>query len=29
VPLAKFLVSPEAGWVTAQKIFINSGFLTR
>jgi NAD(P)-dependent dehydrogenase (short-subunit alcohol dehydrogenase family) len=29
VPLAKFLVSPEAGWVTAQTIFINGGFLTR
>ena len=29
VPLAKFLVSPEAGWVTAQTIFINRGFLTR
>jgi hypothetical protein len=28
VPLAKFLVSPEAGWVTAQTIFINGGFLT-
>jgi NAD(P)-dependent dehydrogenase (short-subunit alcohol dehydrogenase family) len=29
VPLAKFLVSPEASWVTAQTIFINGGFLTR
>jgi NAD(P)-dependent dehydrogenase (short-subunit alcohol dehydrogenase family) len=29
VPLAKFLVSPEANWVTAQTIFINGGFLTR
>src|SRR5919198_2379136 len=29
VPLANFLVSPEAGWVTAQTIFINGGFLTR
>src|SRR5919198_5727119 len=29
VPLAKFLVTPEAGWVTAQTIFINGGFLTR
>jgi NAD(P)-dependent dehydrogenase (short-subunit alcohol dehydrogenase family) len=29
VPLVKFLVSPEAGWVTAQTIFINGGFLTR
>jgi NAD(P)-dependent dehydrogenase (short-subunit alcohol dehydrogenase family) len=29
VPLAKFLVPPEAGWVTAQTIFINGGFITR
>ncbi len=29
VPLIKFLVSPEAGWVTAQTIFINGGFLAR
>jgi NAD(P)-dependent dehydrogenase (short-subunit alcohol dehydrogenase family) len=29
VPLARFLVLPEAGWVTAQTIFINGGFLTR
>lgn len=29
VPLAKFLVLPEASWVTAQTIFINGGFLTR
>jgi NAD(P)-dependent dehydrogenase (short-subunit alcohol dehydrogenase family) len=29
VPIAEFLVSPDAGWVTAQTIFINGGFLTR
>jgi NAD(P)-dependent dehydrogenase (short-subunit alcohol dehydrogenase family) len=29
VPLVKFLVSPEANWVTAQMIFINGGFLAR
>lgn len=29
VPLARFLASPEASWVTAQTIFINGGFLTR
>jgi NAD(P)-dependent dehydrogenase (short-subunit alcohol dehydrogenase family) len=29
VPLVKFLVSPEAKWVTAQTIFINGGFLAR
>jgi len=29
VPLVKFLVSPEANWVTAQTIFINGGFLAR
>jgi NAD(P)-dependent dehydrogenase (short-subunit alcohol dehydrogenase family) len=28
VPLAKFLTSPEAGWITVQTIFINDGFLT-
>lgn len=27
VPLVKFLVSPEACWITAQTIFINGGFL--
>lgn len=29
VPLVKFLVSPEACWITAQTIFINGGFLAR
>ena len=28
-PLVKFLVSPEAKWVTAQTIFINGGFISR
>ena len=29
VPLVKFLVSPEARWVTAQTVFINGGFVAR
>lgn len=29
VPLVRFLVSPEACWVTAQTIFINGGFVSR
>ncbi len=29
VPLVKLLVSPEGGWITAQTIFINSGYLAR
>ncbi|HEU0139992.1 MAG TPA: SDR family oxidoreductase [Bryobacteraceae bacterium] len=29
VPLIEFLVSPKGGWVTAQTIFVNGGFLAR
>jgi NAD(P)-dependent dehydrogenase (short-subunit alcohol dehydrogenase family) len=29
VPIVKFVVSPEARWVTAQTIFVNGGFLAR
>lgn len=29
VPMIRFLVSPEASWVTAQTIFVNGGYLAR
>ena len=29
VPLVEFLVSPKAGWVTAQTLFVNGGFIAR
>ncbi|MPY87509.1 MAG: SDR family oxidoreductase [Luteitalea sp.] len=29
VPLIEFLVSPRGGWVTAQTLFINGGFIAR
>lgn len=29
VPFVKFLVSPEAKWITAQMMFINGGFVSR
>ncbi|MBX9646649.1 MAG: SDR family oxidoreductase, partial [Xanthobacteraceae bacterium] len=29
VPMITFLASPEAGWVTAQTLFVNGGFLAR
>ena len=29
VPLVRFLVSPEARWVTAQTVFVNGGFVAR
>jgi NAD(P)-dependent dehydrogenase (short-subunit alcohol dehydrogenase family) len=29
VPLVKLLVSPEGGWITAQTIFINGGYVAR
>jgi NAD(P)-dependent dehydrogenase (short-subunit alcohol dehydrogenase family) len=29
VPLVRFLVSPEAQWITAQTIFANSGYVAR
>lgn len=29
VPLVRFLVTPEARWITAQTIFINGGLITR
>jgi NAD(P)-dependent dehydrogenase (short-subunit alcohol dehydrogenase family) len=29
VPLIEFLASPQSGWITAQTLFVNGGYLAR